>query len=1293
VSRGGANDELYDQMEELENILLEERSARLAISKQVTGLVEDSQRHQNKLAGDLDGVSQAVRSLAASVAESSEVAMEDRHDQEQLKADMEEVSASLKQVESDLIGGIIQEVEDHKDGLHHMMDLLEGSASKEDLNGLVEEVTNQLQASMDDGFSASQEKIEAAQALLVEEIDTAQAQTEETVSTMQLHMEAVQRALEERVSSVLIESSQLAEDAQRAQLKVSTDLRQHFDNSVQQLTLKLDGHDKKLQTVSSKLTMAFEAHQRELDSKLGTTEMELSDMVQTLDSKFESLNFTLGTRIDNEMMVMKQRVDGAIEGTWSRMDTHLNDIVERLRRDATKVDTVVQQIDRKVDDSVSALAQRFSENARLLDNQLTSVSGQVETTLTELHNRLDQFTEEVQRFIVQYSVDRKAVEAANTRIDDKVVESVSTFHGLSSKIAGMEKEIRHQVSRIERGAKEKATMHDSRMDKMGRESFEAKEYFTHTVVSINRSMELFNERWEQIDGDLRAQKDALVDKTAHLQADLRDKIAGCNEAIARIRDGVRDDVIEKMLTCEQKIVDAGAATRDQTSMQLNDLEKTFKNANDRASQLQQDVEGRLVLQIQGCSQQVINAESNTKSLSTVLMDHKHAASLASMQIDKEFATLKAMITTLQQSLDDNTLNESLAALSNQSAMGPGGSGVAQLSSPRPVPQFAMSPAIMHSPQQEQLQMQMQQEQMQLHMQLQMGGMMQSPQQQPQYQMQMPQSAMMQSSQPGIVQMTQPGIVQSPQQHMQAPLQTPSSDASHRVHSELRFPTTDDSHLPIIAAGTPERHQFERDFKTAMLKRLNANGRNFTLDDIVIDSIVDGSIVVAFHVRVPATQVCNAETALDTARCSGNSITIGAHSARLGDLVAPTVHDHAGNVLPSSIQRTTPVAAPAPPAPLGAPPVAAPTVAAPPVTGPPAPQAAAPPVTGPPAPDAGEGKGKGKGTGAAAAPPPAPAEAPPPPDTGAGKGKAKGAAAAAPPAPAETPPAPVAVEGKGAGKGGAAALAPKVPAPEAPAPGPASTPAPAGTPAPAAAWKGKGKGGASVPPAAAAAEQPAVASGDDMPPGLSKMQQMAWKKKHAAGEGTASSKPTAPAPPTALPHKTDAAGGDDGMPPGLSKMQQMAWRKKTGPKPTAAAPPKPASTSGDAPAGGDEGMPPGLSKMQQMAWKKKHKAGDSAAAQPGAAASKTAAGAAGAAEPPPGMSKMQEMAWRKKNGGAGAGAATAPQAPAAADAGEGKGKAAAPGAPGAGAAAAGEVMHQGLSKMQQMAWKKKQAAAK
>ena len=57
VSRGGANDELYDQMEELENILLEERSARLAISKQVTGLVEDSQRHQNKLAGDLDGVS------------------------------------------------------------------------------------------------------------------------------------------------------------------------------------------------------------------------------------------------------------------------------------------------------------------------------------------------------------------------------------------------------------------------------------------------------------------------------------------------------------------------------------------------------------------------------------------------------------------------------------------------------------------------------------------------------------------------------------------------------------------------------------------------------------------------------------------------------------------------------------------------------------------------------------------------------------------------------------------------------------------------------------------------------------------------------------------------------------------------------------------------------------------------------------------------------------------------------------------------------------------------------------
>jgi hypothetical protein len=65
----------------------------------------------------------------------------------------------------------------------------------------------------------------------------------------------------------------------------------------------------------------------------------------------------------------------------------------------------------------------------------------------------------------------------------------------------------------------------------------------------------------------------------------------------------------------------------------------------------------------------------------------------------------------------------------------------------------------------------------------------------------------------------------------------------------------------------------------------------------------------------------------------------------------------------------------------------------------------------------------------------------------------------------------------------------------------------------------------------------------MPPGLTKMQQMAWKKKHAAGAAPApGALPPSPAAPPAKPalRASAADGGGEAMPAGLSKMQQMAW---------------------------------------------------------------------------------------------------------------------------------------------------------
>ena len=75
----------------------------------------------------------------------------------------------------------------------------------------------------------------------------------------------------------------------------------------------------------------------------------------------------------------------------------------------------------------------------------------------------------------------------------------------------------------------------------------------------------------------------------------------------------------------------------------------------------------------------------------------------------------------------------------------------------------------------------------------------------------------------------------------------------------------------------------------------------------------------------------------------------------------------------------------------------------------------------------------------------------------------------------------------------------------------------------------------------------------------------------------------------------------------------------------------------------------MTKMQEMQWRKKQKAGSTGAKtptpgkkapppSPGAkkkpppspgAKKKSAGGSGGVGEPPPGLTKMQEMAWRKK----------------------------------------------------------------
>jgi len=115
----------------------------------------------------------------------------------------------------------------------------------------------------------------------------------------------------------------------------------------------------------------------------------------------------------------------------------------------------------------------------------------------------------------------------------------------------------------------------------------------------------------------------------------------------------------------------------------------------------------------------------------------------------------------------------------------------------------------------------------------------------------------------------------------------------------------------------------------------------------------------------------------------------------------------------------------------------------------------------------------------------------------------------------------------------------------------------------------------------------------MPAGLSKMEQLRWKKAHAGGSaagGAAGPKAARPVPASAV--ATNGSVGASGeMPAGLSKMEQLRWRKaNSGVAPSGAGTTAESAPRADTNAGSGSSsaeMPSGLSKMEQLRWRKLH----------------------------------------------------------------------------------------------------------
>eukprot|EP01052_Picozoa_sp_SAG31_P031069 SAG31_NODE_3253_length_4489_cov_3.514351_4_plen_1035_part_01 len=963
------------------------------------------------------------------------LAESDRLDTARTKDALSDIAQKLQTLEADAVASLAQEVADHKDGLHLMMTLLEESATKDELQSAAEQIAAQVHSTLHGDIVASQQQMQSSHDLLAQSIASLKEQSQHTLGAQDDKIAELQNAIEARLADMISDMTDAVEAANDHARVHLDQANARFDHSAQELTQQIDDQQKRSQALASKLTASIDSNHKDLTM---ATEMKLNNLMETND---------------NQMLTMKQRVDEQVEGVWTRLEAHLGDIQSDLRRDTSKIDTIIQQLDNKLNDHVKKLAQRFSENYRALDGQLTTVGSQAKSNFGDINSRLDLLTAEVQQWIIQYGVDRKVADAATTRIDDKVVEASSTFHGLSVKISGIEKEMHRLISRSEQNAKDKANVYESRMVRMSQESQNMKDHFARSVAQLEVQMKHFNTNWTRVDEDIKRCNDTLAEQACNIRKDVQHKFDACKIDIGQLRDHQDNDVVRRVMACEQGQEDVEKRMQQDVEKHIRDLEHKLQIAEQRTLQSQKEVEQRLKLGIDGCSQAIENSERSAKTLETLVQANKGAADGDHDKAEKDLAVVRDTISDLRQHLNDMALSANLAALSNQSASGPGGTGEEDTTGGNSMealaalvykemsddpdkftlpqkqpsqPQFAMAPFMMPP-----------QYAMSPHASLPPGSPMQMAPQFVGSPMQMAPQLVRQADADNMS-----GILSQQAAHTMSTTKMAANvesaqglDSAPAQETEHTFKLEGDfEELP--GPGSSERAELEANFKEEVAKQLAALG--LSPEDIEITDYTPGSIIIHYKIKTRAAQ--STESIQQAVKeFDGSKIgPIGGFKAAAHPSVASAGTEPSKGGACSGGGQGDEVP-PAPPADSGA---------------------GKGSSKGGKEPAAAAGKGQGASKGAEA---PAPA---PPTDSGAGKGSSKGSskggkepAAAAGKGKGAEAPAPA--TDKGSGKGG------KAPAPAPPADSGAGKGSSKGGKEPAAA-AGKGKGAAAPAPAPAPA---------------------------------------------------------------------------------------------------------------------------------------------------------------------------------------------------------------------------------
>jgi hypothetical protein len=260
----------------------------------------------------VDALSTVVRLLRGDVDDLTQGGIH-RTEMESMRQELDILAKSCGDMQDRQLVEVRAAVDDHDEGLHTLMNLLEDCFTKQAAEDLLDEALARGRS----GIEASEAKSEAALAEVVQKVEALHADMEGAVSALQdqdeeleqranahfeEHIEAVDaradRCVARRVGCVAWNVQNLTGrmvDHRNKQLAdaANVESQKQFDRKVEQLDTRIEFAEGMFAAHQRKLSTQLEEHQRDVAVKVDSTDTELRGSVQSIDAKFESLSVTL----------------------------------------------------------------------------------------------------------------------------------------------------------------------------------------------------------------------------------------------------------------------------------------------------------------------------------------------------------------------------------------------------------------------------------------------------------------------------------------------------------------------------------------------------------------------------------------------------------------------------------------------------------------------------------------------------------------------------------------------------------------------------------------------------------------------------------------------------------------------------------------------------------------------------------------------------------------------------------------------------------------------------------------